>query len=463
VQIRRALHPRGANRPDAADAAAVFRRPGPWHSGCKVNSSPVIAEFPLAAVMPEYPYADPAAPPIVIVGNGPAGMQVAAGLARSLPAVPRLVYGAEVCEPYDRARLWAFLAGELRWESLATDQGGVQDPALERRLGCAVTAIDRPRRNVVDSWGRVQPYSKLILATGARPHVPRIPGITLAGVFTFRDFGDAQRLIARRARTRRTVVLGGGLFGLQVARAMRRSRIEVVVIEHSAGLMPRHLDPVAAGLLREHVEHGGIRVVLDTGVRSIYGDTRVAGVRLMSGEDIACDTIILATGLRPRVELALAAGLPVRTGIRVDDQLRTADPDIHAVGECAEHRGIVYGLAEPGLEQAQAVVGVLAGEPRVYQGSPAGLDLKVSGLSVFSAGRVAPDDLGDGDRELAFRGRGTAQYCKVVVTRGRVSGALAIGAGFDTRALQQAVLARARVRPWHRWRFLMQGRLWPGG
>jgi nitrite reductase (NADH) large subunit len=420
-----------------------------------------ILESSLAVAPPEYPLADPATPPIVIVGSGPAGMRVAAGLAQMLPSAPRLVYGDEPCEPYDRARLSAFLAGELRWESLAIDPALLNDPALERRFGCTVTAIDRASRNVVDSWGRVQPYSKLILATGARPHVPRIPGIALAGVFTFRDFGDAQRLIARRVRTRRTLVLGGGLFGLQAARAMRKSRIDVVVLEHSPGLMPRHLDAVAADLVKEHVERSGIRVVLNTGVRSIYGDTRVAGVRLMSGEDIPCDTIILATGLRPRVELALAAGLPVRTGIRVDDQLRTIDPDIHAVGECAEHRGVVYGLADPGLEQAQTVAAVLAGEPRIYQGSEGGVDLKVSGLPVFSAGRVAPDQLGDGDREMAFRGSGDAQYCKVVLTRGRLSGALAIGTGFDTRRLQQAVRERVYVPAWQRWRFSLQGRLWP--
>lgn len=363
-------------------------------------------------------------------------------------------------EPYDRARLSAFLAGELRWESLAIDPQLLADPGLERRFGCSVTAIDRAGRNVVDSWGRVQPYSKLILATGARPHVPRIPGITLAGVFTFRDFRDAQRLIARRARTRRTVVLGGGLFGLQAARAMRRSRIEVIVVEHSATLMPRHTDAVAAGILKEQAEHGGVRVVLNTGVRSIYGDTRVAGVRLMNGEDIPCDTIILATGLRPRVELALAAGLPVGTGIRVDDQLRTLDPDIHAVGECAEHDGVVYGLAEPGLEQAQLVAEILSGQVRTYRGSASSVDLMVWGLPLFSVGRVAADQLGDGDRELAYRGSGAAQYCKLVLTRGRLSGALAMGAGFDTPKLQQAVLAGMRVRPWHRWRFSLHGRLW---
>ena len=400
------------------------------------------------------------AAPVVIVGSGPAGMRVAAGLAQLLPQVPRLVYGDEPCEPYDRARLSAFLAGELRWESLAIDPAVLADPALERRFGCSVTAIDRAGRYIVDSWGRVQPYSKLILATGARPHVPRIPGITLAGVFTFRDFRDAQRLIARRARTRRTVVLGGGLFGLQAARAMRRSGIEVIVVEHAARLMPRHTDAVAAGILKDYVERSGVRVVLDTAVRSIYGDTRVAGVRLLSGEDIVCDTIILATGLRPRVELATTAGLPVRTGIRVDDQLRTLDPHIHAVGECAEHDGIVYGLAQPGLEQAQVVAGILAGQAHRYRGSSSGVDLVVSGLPLFSVGRVAPDQLGDGDRELSFRGSGAAQYCKIVVTRGRLSGALAIGSGFDTRRLHQGVSNGIRVRAWERWRFSLQGRLW---
>jgi nitrite reductase (NADH) large subunit len=417
------------------------------------------AEAPLAA-LPEHLFADPALAPIVIVGAGPAGMRVAAGLAQVMPTAPRLVYGDEPCEPYDRARLSAFLAGELRWEALAIDPALLEDPTLERRFGCTVTAIDRAGRNVVDSWGRVQPYSKLILATGARPHVPKIAGINLAGVFTFRDFGDAQRLIARRARTRRTVVLGGGLFGLQAARAMRKSRIDVVLVEHSAGLMPRHTDPLAAEILKGHMERSGVRVVLNTGVRSIYGDTRVAGVRLMNGEDIPCDTIILATGLRPRVELALAAGLPVGTGIRVDDQLRTIDPDIHAVGECAEHRGVVYGLADPGLEQAQILAEVLAGEPRTYRGSSSGLDLTVSDLPVFSAGRVAPDQLESGDRELAYRGSRNSQYCKVVLNRGRVRGAVAIGLGFDTRRLQQAVLEGTRIHPWNRWRFSLNGTLW---
>ncbi len=224
-------------------------------AGSTVMNAAESLQSPLVAS----PLADPAAPPIVIVGSGPAGMRVAAGLTQLLPNVPRLVYGDEPCEPYDRARLSAFLAGELRWEALAIDTDLGADPALECRFGCSVTAIDRAGRNIVDSWGRVQPYSKLILATGARPHVPRIPGITLAGVFTFRDFRDAQRLMARRARTRRTVVLGGGLFGLQAARAMRRSRIEVIVVEHAASLMPQHTDAVAAGILKDQVERSGVR------------------------------------------------------------------------------------------------------------------------------------------------------------------------------------------------------------
>jgi nitrite reductase (NADH) large subunit len=150
----------------------------------------------------------------------------------------------------------------------------------------------------------------------------------------------------------------------------------------------------------------------------------------------------------------------VRTGIRVDDQLRTVDPDIYAVGECAEHRGIVYGLAHPGLEQAEAVAALLAGEQRSYQGSAWGLEMKVSGLPVFSTGRVVPEQLTDTDRELVFMGGGAARYCKLVVSRGRLNGALAIGSGFETPRLQQAVMERMRIHPWHRWRFSLNGRLW---
>jgi len=395
---------------------------------------------------------------VIIAGSGPVGMCAAAEITRRLPQVPCLLYGAEPCEPYDRSRLPAFLAGELSHEALACDVGPAQAPGVWRYYGCAVRSIDRAARCITDAAGRLRPYSKLILATGARPHRPGLPGMHLAGIHLFRDLGDAQRLIARRVRSRRTVVLGGGLLGIETARAMRRHRTEVALVEHAPRLMWRQLDSHAAMLLQQRLELEGIQVVLGSGARQLFGDTRVAGVRLMNGEDLLCDTIVLATGTRPRTELALQAGLPVGAGIRVDDQLRTIDPDIFAIGECAEHRGTVYRMASPCLEQAVTVAAVIAGEDVRYTGSGAGMSAVLCGLPVFSAGRVSEDELGADDRPLAFMGQ--EGYCKVVLTRGRMAGALVVGRDFDTARLQRAVCEGWRPAPWQRWRFLMTGRLW---
>ena len=394
---------------------------------------------------------------LIIAGSGPVGMRAAAEIARRLPQLPCLLYGEEPCEPYDRSRLSAFVAGELSREALrATDLADA--PQVGRHYGCAVRSIDRAGRCITDAAGQVRPYSKLILATGARGHYPKLPGMHLEGVHPFRDLGDAERLIARRMRSRRTLVLGGGLLGIEAARAMRRHRTEVTLVEHAPRLMPRQLDSHAAALLQRRLEQEGIQVVLGSGVRLLFGDTRVAGARLMNGEDLCCDTIVLATGTRPRTELALQAGLPVGAGIRVDDRLRTADPDIFAIGECAEHRGTVYRMAAPGLEQAATVAAVIAGEDVRYTGSGAGLSATLCGLPVFSSGRVGEDELGPDDDTKAFMGR--EGYCKVVLTRGRMAGALAVGTGFDVARLQRAVRDGWRPAPWQRWRFLMTGQLW---
>ncbi|HEU0201015.1 MAG TPA: FAD-dependent oxidoreductase, partial [Burkholderiaceae bacterium] len=174
-----------------------------------------------------------AAAPVVIVGAGPVGLRVAQELIKRDPACPLVIYGEERWQPYNRVRLSSFLAGELGWSSVVTDSLPPDAENVELRLGCAVLAIDRAQRTVLDAADRTQPYSHLVLATGSRPQVPLIPGIALNGVFTFRSLGDAERLLARRVRSRRTVVLGGGLLGLEAARAMRRFNTEVCVIEHA--------------------------------------------------------------------------------------------------------------------------------------------------------------------------------------------------------------------------------------
>jgi nitrite reductase (NADH) large subunit len=322
-----------------------------------------------------------------------------------------------------------------------------------------VANIDRTNRCVRDVTGFTQPYSKLVLATGSHPHVPDIAGIKLPGVYTFRDVRDAHQLLARRVRSRRTVVLGGGLLGLEAARAMQRFNTEVCVIEHYSRLMMRQLDTHAAEDLRKHVETLGIEVVLGDGVKRVLGDARVTGIQLRSELLMDCDTLIIATGISPNTELAIAAGLPIGRGIRVDDSMQTSDPDIYAVGECAEYRKQVYGIVAPGLEQATVAAHVIAGGRARYAGSTVATRLKVVDLPVFSMGPVTEEETPDFARTWTYREGAT--YRKLVTLRGHLIGAVAVGDCPDISRLQEAATRQRNVWPWQLWRFVRTGSLWP--
>ncbi|HUG21131.1 FAD-dependent oxidoreductase [Piscinibacter sp.] len=399
--------------------------------------------------------------PVVVVGAGPVGVRFAQELRRRCPQQPLVVYGSEPWAPYNRVQLSAFLAGKTDWSSLTQGLALPEDPNADVRLHCAVTAIDRAGRCVQDASGRWQPYASLVLAIGSRARVPDIPGIGQANVFVFRDLNDTQRLFARRARSRRTVVLGGGLLGLEAARAMQRLNTDVWVIEHAPRLMASQLDDEGSALLRAQVEAAGIHVLTDTRVKAVHGHGRVEGVALRGGERVDCDTVVVAAGIQPNVDLAVACGLPVGRGIRVDDAMRTGDPHIYAIGECAEHRGAVYGIVAPGFEQASVAVHSVAGGQAHYEGSLVATRLKVLDLPVFSMGQLG---LAGDDAELrsvCHDAGADGTHRRIAVRRGRLVGALAVGACREMSRLQEAVLARRRVMPWQLWRFRRSGSLWP--
>ncbi len=402
----------------------------------------------------------PMSDPIVVVGAGPIGVRAVQEIHRRLPWQPVVLLGAESWQPYNRVRLSAALAGDVPWADIMSGDQVPDDPRVSMRLGSAVVAIDREARVVVDAQGRWQDYRALVLALGSSPHIPNIPGTGLAGVFVLRDLGDAQQLAARRVRTRTTVVLGGGMLGLEAARAMQRSHTEVIVVEHANRLMPRQLDLRASAGLRESIETGGIRVVLGDGPAAIVGEQRVAAVRLRSGRLVACDTVVIAAGIRPNIDLARKAGLAVGQGIRVDDSMRTSDPAILAVGECAEHRERIYGIVAPGLEQAAVAAHTLSGGSAQYLGSLAATRLKVVRCPVFSMGEVGAEDLPDFSRALVHAA-GSGRYRKLVLRRGRLIGALALGAWPGVARVQEAVAHERRIWPWQLLRFVRSGELWP--
>jgi nitrite reductase (NADH) large subunit len=414
------------------------------------------------SALPDYRFdAEDAAAPIVVVGAGPVGVRVVNELCRRDPDCRIVIYGAERWSPYNRVRLSSALAGETRWGELTADMQIPVSPWVIERLGCAVVAIDRERRRVRDAEGREQAYRFLVLATGSTPQLPNLPGIDLAGVFVFRDMDDAARLAARRARTRRTVVLGGGLLGIEAARAMQRYNTEVVLIEHNRRLMPRQLDAAASRLLAEQAESLGIEVLLGDGPARILGEERVAGVQLRSGRVVACDTVVVAAGIRPNTQLALQAKLSIGRGIRVDDRMFTSDPCILAVGECAEHRGQVYGLVAPGLEQAAVAAHRLTGGESRYAGSIAATRLKVLHYPVFCAGETAAEQCPDLAREYVYSASSENIYRKIVVRRGRMIGALALGNWEAIPRIQESVVRQRRIRPWQLSRFRRTGELWP--
>jgi len=415
-------------------------------------------------LLPAEPAAQPAGPdPVVIVGTGPVGMRVAEELLRRDPGRPVVLYGDEPWEPYQRVQLSALLMGEVGWGSIDNRLRLPDGHRVAQHHHCAVVAVDRARRCVRDEHGREQAYSRLVLATGSRPHIPAIPGIVRGGVFTFRNLSDVQRLMARRVRSRHTVVLGGGLLGLEAARALTRQSTAVTLVQHGPRLMNRQLDDTAAAIVRRHVEALGIEVILNDGVREVLGGETVDSLRLLSGDVLPCDTLVLATGISPNIQLAFDARLSVGRGVRVDDHMRTSDPDVYAVGECAEHRGQVVGLVAPGLEQAAVAAHNLSGGLAQYEGSVAATHLKVVGLTVFSLGEAGDDESPARHRVQTWARPEAGLYRKLLLRNGRLVGAIGIGAWTESAAVQEAVTRQRRIGALALWRFRQQGELWTDG
>ncbi|MFD5902944.1 NAD(P)/FAD-dependent oxidoreductase [Streptomyces microflavus] len=363
--------------------------------------------------------------PVVVIGAGMAGARLAA----RVPGAT--VVGEERHAPYNRVLLADVLAGRYAPDVIAL-------PATEVRRGVRAVRIDRADRLVHCDDGSVLHYGRLVLATGSNPVLPPLRGLgdTLPdGVHPFRTLDDALALRAAVRPGVRAVVIGGGLLGVPAARALAECGAQVVLAQQSEHLMERQLDPEAAALLRAHLEALGVEVHTECRVRGLRCATAtttesVRAVEPADGYELAADLTVLACGVRPRTGLALAAGLDVRKGIVVDDELRTSDPYIHALGDCAEHRSTLYGLAGPALEQADVLAEVLAGRPARYEGTRALTRLTLRSpdplhaldLAAFGEARPLP---GDDVVRLADATRGA--YRTVVVREGRLAGGVLLG------------------------------------
>ncbi|ARU58138.1 hypothetical protein OLMES_4121 [Oleiphilus messinensis] len=349
---------------------------------------------------------------LVVIGNGMAGMRTIEELLKVAPEQYDItVFGAEPYGNYNRIMLSPVLSGEMKFDEIIThDLNWYKEHHIQLLAGQdkKVVAVDRGSQQVIAQDGTRVPYDRLLIATGSNPNRLPIPGNTLKGVLAFRDINDVEQML-QAARTRKhAVVIGGGLLGLEAANGLVKQGMNVTVIHHAQRLLNRQLDAPASTLLQQALEARGIRFKMMTQTASLEGDQQdqVQKVHCADGSCLDADLVVMATGVRPNIELARAIGLHCERGIIVSDTMQSFDPKIYAVGECVQHRGEVFGLVAPLWDQAKVCANHLAGMGDLtYRSIVVATKLKVTGINLYSAG--------------IFR---TAEHCETVVYQDSAAG-----------------------------------------
>ncbi len=323
--------------------------------------------------------------------------------------------------------------------------------------------LDTPRKIATDAGGKSHRYQALVLASSARPKVPAIPGIGSAGVHLFYQREQLPGLINRFDPHQRIAVVGGGLLGVIAAADLARHGFgDVYLLQQDMRLMHNRLDETAATLLHRYLEAAGVKIRLDSRVIEVKQQHgRVTALRLRDGYELTVNHVILATGIKPNIKWARDARLRVSSSLVVDDRLQTSSPRVHALGACAEHRGVVHGLVEPALEQAAVVAAFLTGEDARYQGSMNINQQRVGELLVFSLGQVTELRRSPFTEEIVFQDKAERIYRKLLLHKGVLIGAIAIGPLAERARIEEAINSKRKLPRWRLWRYRLTGQLWP--
>lgn len=375
---------------------------------------------------------------LVMVGNGMAGVRAIEELLKLAPDLYDItVFGAEPHPNYNRILLSPVLAGEQTLDEIVlNDWAWYTDNGIKLHAGWKVTEVDRVQRTVCAENEQGEKltvaYDRLVMATGSNPFILPLPGKDLQGVLAYRDIADTQAMIDAATRYTHAVVIGGGLLGLEAANGLMKRGMQVTVVHVSEWLMERQLDKVAAQMLQASLEARGMQFRMNAQTAALIGNDsgRVNQVEFKDGTRLNADLVVMAVGIRPNTELAEKMGLHVNRGIVVSDTLQTmTDPRIWAVGECAAHRGIAYGLVAPLFEQGKVLANHLAefGISR-YRGSLTSTKLKVTGIDLFSAGDFMG---GDGFEEIVMSDPAGGIYKKLVLKGEQLVGACLYGDTVD--------------------------------
>lgn len=387
---------------------------------------------------------------LIVVGNGMVGLRFVEELLTRAPDRYHLtVVGKEPRPAYNRVLLTSLLAGEITGADIhLRDQTWYAEKGVQLILGTPAERLDPGTGTVRLEDGRDLAFDRLVLATGSQPIRPPIPGFDLPGVLTFRDLADVDAIRAACARSRCAAVIGGGLLGIEAACGLARAGLTVDLVHLRDRLMERQLDQRAGQLLQTAVESRGVGVVLEGETEACEGRGTVEALRLKAGRVLPADLVVVAIGIRPEATLARQAGIDCNRGILVDDHLETSFAGIHAIGECAEHRGVCYGLVEPGYAQARILAERLAGGSETYAGSVLATNLKVSGVGMFSTGEFLG---GERTEEIILSDPGLPAYKKLLIRRTtegqHLVGAVLFGDTTDGLWYQELIRSATLVGP----------------
>jgi nitrite reductase (NADH) large subunit len=396
---------------------------------------------------------------LVVIGNGMAGGRLVEDLLARGGAdrFDITMFGDEPHGNYNRILLSSVLAGHHRpAEIFINPLSWYATRGVTVHAGVRVEAIDLARRRVIGSEGAIEQeeYDELVIATGSRPLVPRMDGLEAEGggfkdgVFVFRTLDDCDRILAFAKNARRAVVIGGGLLGLEAARGLLNQGLDVHVVHLMPHVMEAQLDSAAGAVLQRRLDEMGFQVHFEKSTTAVLGNGHVTGVAFQDGGTLECDMVVMSAGIRPNVELAARAGLRVNRGIVVGDDLGCPNaPGVYAIGECAEHRGQLYGLVAPIWEQTQVLADRLSGRDpgAVYAGSRTSTKLKVAGVDLAVMGRKEPQ--GEGDEVVTYVEAARGVYKKLIVRDDRLVGAIVMGDGAIVPSLLQAFGERTTLAP----------------
>ena len=368
---------------------------------------------------------------LVLIGNGMAGVRTLEELLKIAPEMYDItVFGAEPYGNYNRIMLSPVLAGEKTVDDIMlNDEQWYVDNDITLYKGKSITEIDRLNKKVIAEGGTTADYDRLLLATGSNPFMIPVPGKDKDGVIAFRDIHDVDTMLQASKDYKKAVVIGGGLLGLEAANGLMKQGMDVTVVHLLDSLMERQLDKPASALLKASLEESGMHFLMEAATEEIIGNGRVQGVRFKDGSEVEADLVVMGVGIVPNAELAKNAGLHCERGIVVNDVMQTFDPAIYAVGECAQHRGIAYGLVAPLFEQGKVAANQLAHLGYAhYQGSVTSTKLKVTGIDLFSAGDF---NEAEGDEVMVLQDPASGTYKKLVINDNRIKGAVLYGDTID--------------------------------